>query len=149
MTDQVQQQTETGKSRWKPGQSGNPSGRPKRIGVVRELLEKRRDDLVKKAIDLALAGDVGALRLCIERLAPPLRSISEPVVIVGLADAKTLTEKCEAIVRAVGKGAVSPTVAGELLGAVGSLAKSIETDELARRVAALETARSSSTPKAS
>lgn len=129
---------DTAAGKWKPGQSGNPGGRPKRIGVVRELLELRRKDLVKKAIDLALAGDVGALRLCIERLAPPLKSTSEAVVIDGLAEAKTLTEKCEAIVRAVGTGALSPTVAAELLSAVGSLAKSMETDELARRVAALE-----------
>lgn len=138
MTPPVETTAGPGKSRWKPGQSGNPGGRPKRIGVVRELLELRRKDLVTKAIDLALAGDVGALRLCIERLSPPLKSSSEPVVIAGLAEAKTLTDKCEAIVRAVGTGAVSPTVAGELLSAVGSLAKSMETDELARRVAALE-----------
>lgn len=138
MTEPVETTAGTGKSRWKPGQSGNPTGRPKRIGMVRELLEVRRKDLVTKAIDLALAGDVGALRLCIERLAPPLKSNSEPVVIAGLADAKTLTEKCEAIVQAVGKGVVSPTVAGELLAAVGSMAKSMEVDELARRVAALE-----------
>ncbi|MDP2024530.1 MAG: DUF5681 domain-containing protein [Hydrogenophaga sp.] len=138
MTGSVETSAGPGKSQWKPGQSGNPGGRPKRIGVVRELLELRRKDLVTKAIDLALAGDVGALRLCIERLAPPLKSTSETVVIDGLAEAKTLTEKCEAIVRAVGTGAVSPTVAGELLSAVGSLAKSMETDELARRVAALE-----------
>jgi Family of unknown function (DUF5681) len=138
MTDQIQQQEDSGKSRWKPGQSGNPGGRPKRIGVVRELLEERRGDLVMKAIDLALAGDVGALRLCIERLAPPLKSISDAVVIAGLADAKTLTEKSEAIVRAVGKGAVSPTVAVELLTAVGGLAKAMEIDELTRRVSDLE-----------
>jgi ERCC4-type nuclease len=106
--------------------------------VVRELLEERRGDLVTKAIDLALAGDVGALRLCIERLAPPLKSISDAVVIAGLADAKTLTEKSEAIVHALGKGAVSPTVAGELLTAVGSLAKAMEVDELTRRVSNLE-----------
>lgn len=126
-------------SRWKPGQSGNPGGRPKRIGQVRALLEPRREELVKKAIELALAGDVAALRLCMERLAPPLRPTSESVVIPGLADAKTMTDKCEVIVKAVGTGAISPTVAAELLQAMSSLAKALEVDELARRVAALET----------
>lgn len=126
------------KGQWKPGQSGNPGGRPKRIGLVRDLLQPRQAELVKKAVDLALAGDVAALRLCMERLSPPLRASSEPVVIAGLAEANTLTDRCEVIVRAVGSGVISPTVGGELLAAMGNLAKAMETDELARRITALE-----------
>lgn len=125
--------------RWKPGQSGNPGGRPRRIGQVRALLEHKREELVTKAIELALAGDVAALRLCMERLAPPLRPTTEPVEIPGLAQASTLTEKCQVIVSAVGNALISPTVGSELLSAMGNLAKALEVDELARRVAALET----------
>lgn len=130
---------ENSAGRWKPGQSGNPGGRPKRIGQVRALLEHKREELVKKAIELALAGDVAALRLCMERLAPPLRPTTEPVEIPGLAQASTLTEKCQVIVSAVGNAQISPTVGSELLSAMGNLAKALEVDELARRVAALET----------
>lgn len=129
---------ENSAGRWKPGQSGNPGGRPKRIGQVRALLEHKREELVKKAIELALAGDVAALRLCMERLAPPLRPTTEPVEIPGLAQASTLTEKCQVIVSAVGNALISPTVGSELLSAMGNLAKALEVDELARRVAALE-----------
>lgn len=138
MPEQAMTAIEKTDSRWKPGQSGNPGGRPKRNGQVRALLETRRQELVQKAIDLALAGDVAALRLCMERLAPPLRPTSEAVVIPGLAEAKTMTERCEVIVNAVGRGELSPTVGGELLAAIGNLAKALEVDELARRLAALE-----------
>jgi len=138
VTHQVETAQAKEKGQWKRGQSGNPGGRPKRIGVVRDLLQARQAELVKMAVDLALAGDVAALRLCMDRLSPPLRATSEPVVIEGLAEASTLTERCEVIVRAVGTGVISPTVGGELLAAMGNLARAMETDELARRVAALE-----------
>jgi hypothetical protein len=59
-----------------PGTSGNPSGRPKaarnRATVAAEaFLGGEAAALTRKAIDLALAGDVTALRLCLERLVPP------------------------------------------------------------------------------
>ncbi len=61
---------------FKPGQSGNPHGRPKgarnRATVVAEqLLDGEADTLTRKAIDLAKQGDTTALRLCIERILPP------------------------------------------------------------------------------
>ena len=70
-----QQQADT---RFKPGQSGNPSGRPKgarhRTTVAIEaLLEGEGEALTRKAIELAKAGDMQALRLCMDRLAPPRR----------------------------------------------------------------------------
>jgi hypothetical protein len=70
-------------TRFKPGQSGNPSGRPKgarhRTTVAIEvLLEGEGEALTRKAIELAKAGDMQALRLCMDRLAPPRRD--SPVV---------------------------------------------------------------------
>jgi hypothetical protein len=62
-------------TRFKPGQSGNPSGRPKgarhRTTVAIEaLLEGEGEALTRKAIELAKSGDMQALRLCMDRLAP-------------------------------------------------------------------------------
>ncbi len=60
-----------------PGQSGNPSGRPK--GIVdrraewRELLQTHAKDLIEKLIEEAKAGEPTALRLCIERLLPRIK----------------------------------------------------------------------------
>jgi hypothetical protein len=57
-----------------PGRSGNPAGRPKgvrhHITVLAEhLLEGEAEGLVRKAIELALGGDVTALRMCLDRIA--------------------------------------------------------------------------------
>jgi Family of unknown function (DUF5681) len=58
------------------GQSGNPAGKPKgarnRSTIAAELLlEGEARALTRKAIELGLAGDTTALRLCLERLVPP------------------------------------------------------------------------------
>lgn len=61
-------------SKFEKGISGNPAGRPagslnKRTHLSK-LLESRAEDLINKAIELALNGDAVSLRLCVERLMP-------------------------------------------------------------------------------
>ena len=58
------------------GQSGNPSGRPKgarnKATLAMEiLLDGEADRLTRKVVEMALAGDTTALRLCLERIMPP------------------------------------------------------------------------------
>lgn len=129
------------RGRWIPGTSGNPRGNPPgsgRLRQMRELLEPRRAELVEKVIELALSGDVAALRICMDRLAPPARAESDPVEIPELAQASTMAERALAVVSAIGEGQVSPTAGLELLNAIAALARAIEVDELAGRVKALE-----------
>ena len=60
--------------KFKVGESGNPSGRPKGAVSKRtqlsKLLEPHAEELINKAVELAKAGDINALRLCLERLIP-------------------------------------------------------------------------------
>lgn len=123
---------------WKKGQSGNPKGRTPGVERVRQLLDPKRDKLVQKAVELALAGDTVALRLCMERIAPPPRAETPPVEIPGLAEAVTMSDKARALLDAAGRGSISPDTAALMLGAIANAAKIIETDELADRIAALE-----------
>ena len=65
-------------NRWRKGQSGNPNGRPRgsrhRATLLAEnLFDGQTEELIQKAIDLALDGDTTALRLCIERIIAPRR----------------------------------------------------------------------------
>ena len=65
-------------TRYKPGQSGNPAGRPKgarnKATVAAEaLLEGEAETITRKCIDLALEGDHTALRLCLSRILPVAR----------------------------------------------------------------------------
>ena len=54
-----------------PGNRGKPKGARHAITrAVEELLEGQAEVLTQKAVDRALEGDVTALRLCIDRIAP-------------------------------------------------------------------------------
>ena len=132
-------------TRFKPGQSGNPSGRPKgarhRTTVAIEaLLEGEGEALTRKAIDLAKAGDMQALRLCMDRLAPPRR---DSPVAFDLPEMKTVSDAVlamGALVKAVAEGDLTPTEAAELTRMVQAFAKIIETAEFEERIRRLEEA---------
>jgi hypothetical protein len=81
-------------SKYSPGQSGNPSGRKagslnKRTQLAK-MLEPHAKDLIDKTVELALAGDINALRLCVERLIPKAK---DEVPKVLLPDFNTLGPK--------------------------------------------------------
>lgn len=61
---------------YKKGQSGNPAGRPKgslnqTTLACQELLDGEAEAITRKAVKMALQGDITALRLCLERIVPP------------------------------------------------------------------------------
>ena len=125
---------------WKPGQSGNPAGRPPGSGTVaalRAAIAEHVPAIVEKLTAAALAGDVGAARLLLERAIPSIKAAEEPAAL-ALPDG-TLTEQGRAVLASVASGALAPGQGAALLGALGTLAKLTETDELTRRIEALET----------
>ena len=75
---------------WVKGQSGNPAGRPSRARqaarVAQGLIGRKTVPLTNKLIELALLGDRAALKLCLDRIAPPRR---EPPIDLDLPDIKS------------------------------------------------------------
>ena len=58
---------------FKPGEPGNPAGKPKgtrnkMTRAAEALLDGEAEALTRKAIKLAKAGDLTALRLCLDRI---------------------------------------------------------------------------------
>lgn len=128
-------------TKFEPGRSGNPKGRPKGASKserLRALLQPHAKDLVQKAVELALAGDQQALRLCLERLLPPLKAQAPTVEISALKEAKGLVHMGEAIIQAVAAGKIAPDTANTLLAALSAHSHIIEVEDLQRRIEALE-----------
>lgn len=124
---------------WKPGQSGNPAGRAPGSGEVAKLratIAVHVPALVAVLVERALGGDVGAARLLLERVIPPLKA-SEDTAPLTLPDG-ALTDQGRAVLGAVAAGDLAPGQGAALLASLGTLAKLTETDELSRRIHALE-----------
>lgn len=128
---------------FKKGQSGNPAGKPKgakdKRTALRELLEPHQGKLVRKAVSLALAGDTTALRLCLDRLMPPLRAKDAPILLpLGLTG--TLVQRGEQVLGALSCGDLTPDEASSLMQTLTAQLRITEADDLQRRVMALERA---------
>lgn len=124
---------------WKPGQSGNPKGRPHGVGEVAKLraaIAGNVPAILESLTTAALAGDVQAARLLLERALPPIKPVEQPQPL-SLPDG-TLTVQGRAVLAAVAAGELAPGQGAALLGAIGTLARVAEVDELTRRIEALE-----------
>ena len=91
---------------FRKGQSGNPKGRKKgslnKRTELAKMLDPHAEALIAKMIELALDGDVTALRLCMERLIP--KASREPTGIEFQKDPSKLKDD---ILRAVLDGRIS------------------------------------------
>ena len=124
---------------FKPGQSGNPRGRPPGRGEparLREVIAAHVPDIIEAMAQKARDGDAAAARLLLDRSYAPLKATEQPTPISIAGE--TLTEKGRAVLDAVAAGQLTPAQAAQLLAGIGSLARTTEIDELAARVAALE-----------
>ncbi len=141
-----EQTNRTPQGRFKSGTSGNPKGRSvgsrhKATEAALSLLEGEAEALTRKAVELALDGDITALRLCLERIVPsvkerPLTPLDLPSV-TEAADLPALTQR---ILEAEAAGEVLPSQAAALSALVASHAKAIELSDFEARLARLEEA---------
>ena len=125
---------------WKPGQTGNPKGRPpgqSEITRLRATLMADAPDILAGLVGAAKAGDVQAARLILERVLPPVRA-TEQAVELPLPEGGTLTAQGRLVLSAVASGVLAPSQGAMLLSAIGSLARVTEIDEIEARLTRLE-----------
>ena len=125
--------------RFGPGNSGKPKGtRHRTTQAVEALLDGEAEALTRKAVELALEGDTTALRLCLERIAPPRREAPVTVEIPNIEKAADLPKAIAVLLQAAGRGDLTPGEAGRLAALVGEAGKALELHDIDVRLQRLE-----------
>ncbi|MBI1182115.1 MAG: hypothetical protein GC201_16345 [Alphaproteobacteria bacterium] len=125
--------------RFAPGNPGRPKGSRHKITLaVERLLDGQAKALTQKAIDLALGGDMQALRLCLERLLPPRKDRTVEIALPAISDAEDHPRALAAVLAAVAAGQLTPAEAQQFGAVLEMHRKALETADLEARIRALE-----------
>jgi hypothetical protein len=130
---------------FKPGKSGNPAGKPpgaknKNTLAVEALLNGEAETLTRKAIELAKTGDMAALRLCLDRIAPARKDRPIYIRLPPLSSAEDAVRAAAAIVEALGKGKITPSEAADVGKMVDNYVNALKAADLDDRLKKLEKA---------
>jgi Family of unknown function (DUF5681) len=128
------------------GRSGNPGGRRrgsrnKATLAAAALLAGESEALTRKAVEMALAGDPTAMRLCMERVLPPCRERTVKFTLPSI-DSTLTGETCgpsasdvslamNAVTSALAHGEITPGEAETIAGVVDTFVRAIETTKKA------------------
>ena len=121
---------------------GNPGKKPgirhKTTLAIQALLDGEAEALTRKAVEMALAGDTVALRLCLERIAPPRKDTPVRFELPPMEGAANAAAAMGAILEGVSRGDLTPSEASSLAGLVEGYRKALEMTELEARLKAVE-----------
>ena len=124
------------------GQSGNPAGR--RVGsrnrasmLVHSLLENEAEYLARKTIDMAKDGNLGAMRMCMDRIAPT-RNYAPGCELPHLQNAAASVEAMARIADAVSTGDLLPAEAAALARVVDNYLQALAAHGFDERLTRLE-----------
>jgi hypothetical protein len=121
------------------GNPGKPKGaRHRATQAAHRLLDGQTEALTQKAVDMALEGDTVALRLCLERIAPPRRDAPVAFFLPAMENAQCAAQAAGAVLNAVSQGELTPSEGAHVMALIETYRRTLETTELERRVTALE-----------
>ena len=128
---------------FKPGRSGNPSGKPrgtrnKTTLAIEVLLDGEAQAITRKAIEMAKAGDGTAMRLVMERLIAPRRDRAVPFALTKVQSPTDALGAAASVLEAVADGKLTPSEAAELSKIIDSFVRVAEAADLAQRIKRLE-----------
>ena len=131
------------RGRFQRGQSGNPAGRRpgarnRTCALALRLMDADAEPIILALIQAAKGGDVAAIKLVLERVAPLPRNRPVQFDMPPIETAADLGAALGAILRAASDGEMSPDEATAFASLVESRRRQIETLELEARVSALE-----------
>jgi hypothetical protein len=126
--------------RGRPFADGNPGRKPgsrNRASVVAAaLLEGEAEELVRKAVELAKAGDVPMHKFLLSRFLPRERLITFEMPPMETAD--DAVEALGSVLRAVSEGEITPSEGAAVGALISSYSQAIDRADVVKRLDALE-----------
>jgi hypothetical protein len=108
------------------GQVGRPAGSRNKVSLAAEnILVDEFERITRKCVELALAGDPTALKICFDRLYPPRKGRILPKL-----ERHDGEGSVEALLRAVLQGEITPTEGTEVVNLIESAARVAATQAL-------------------
>jgi uncharacterized protein YjaG (DUF416 family) len=102
------------------------------------LLDGEAEAITRKAIEKAKGGDMIAIRLCMDRLVPPVKDRPVTFEMPGIESAQDAAVAVGAVLRAVADGNLTPIEAAEVSKIVSTYVTALEASDLEKRIANLE-----------
>lgn len=132
------------------GNAGRPKGaRNRKTVAIEALLEGQAAALTQVAIQKALEGDSVALRLCMDRIAPPLKDIPVRFFLKPIRGSMDASEAAASVLNAVSDGELTPIEGTRVMGLIESYRRTLELTEFEQRLRTLENVGiSKATPRA-
>jgi len=119
------------------GNGGRKLGARNRASLLADaLLEGEEEELVRKGIELAKAGDPQMLKFFLDRILSKERPVKIDLPLIE--SRRDLTAAYAAIVKAVGAGEISPSEGNAVAGLLANIAKFIDDVEIDARLRKME-----------
>ena len=143
MTEKPENSGEKQGGRFRPGQSGNPTGKPpgarhKATQLAEKLMEADAGEVVNAVITAAKGGDMTAARLILDRIAPVRKGRPINLELPEMADAAGVLAGLGATVKAMGEGHATPDEAATVAGVLEMKRRALETADLATQIEELK-----------
>lgn len=144
MTDNTGKKQKTPhKGQFNQGISGNPTGRPKGSRnkatlALQCLFEDEAQQIGRKAVELALEGDLHAMKLVLERIMPARKDAPIRFTMPSLHHPHDVISAHAHLIAAVAAGELTPQEAKACADLLEGYRKHYETLELEQRITALE-----------
>src|ERR1039457_162803 len=120
----------TSKGQFKKGSSGNPAGRPqgsrnKATLACEQLLDGKSEQLTAKLLEMALEGNIHAMRMCMDRTVPPRKERCINLDLRPISSVQDLPIQFQDITSAVAEGRITPGEAESLSNVLTSHAQTM------------------------